>query len=314
MLRFNAVTRLIQLIALLQIAGVLALVALALRAALPHPAAAASISGVCPDGSIFIVQRAEAIPCRDSKVVEPHDVPPLKPEMLPRPYGWEALQRRQDPNNPYNAVDAAPSLRRPGAREARTPRAPRRAPVPPPAPSEASGELAPRSAPVAVAARPPAPRAAAEAAPRFSEQERRDLRTIIELAQGRVPATFEPDRVGPTGAVTLRLARSRAFEPRLRAQWDGRGGLPPGPVLLFAADAAGAGAFHGKLTFVQDQVTFTPDAGRPSEIGVIDGALGSLAPGQSILGYARLPEQIDVTRPLDVYWNDRLLTATFASP
>ena len=29
--------------------------------------ARASITGVCPDGSIFIVQHASAIPCRDHK-------------------------------------------------------------------------------------------------------------------------------------------------------------------------------------------------------------------------------------------------------
>ena len=46
--------------------------------------ALASITGVCPDGSIYIVQHPESIPCRDSKAVDPSDVPPLKPEYLPR--------------------------------------------------------------------------------------------------------------------------------------------------------------------------------------------------------------------------------------
>src|SRR5688572_33261975 len=85
----------------------------------PHPVAwitallfaapaAAGISGVCPDGSIFIVQSADTIPCRDAKRVDPTDVPPLQPELLPRPYGWERFNRLADPNNPYNLVDAPP--------------------------------------------------------------------------------------------------------------------------------------------------------------------------------------------------------------
>src|SRR5881397_3359186 len=78
----------------------------ALCAAAP---AAAAISGVCPDGSIFIVQSPDAIPCREAKRVDPQDLPPLQPELLPRPYGWERFNRLADPNNPYNLVDTPPS-------------------------------------------------------------------------------------------------------------------------------------------------------------------------------------------------------------
>ena len=61
----------------------------ALAALLAAAPASAAISGVCPDGSIFIVQSADAIPCRGAKRVDPQDLPPLQPELLPRPYGWE---------------------------------------------------------------------------------------------------------------------------------------------------------------------------------------------------------------------------------
>src|SRR5262245_8975540 len=85
----------------------------------PHPVAwiaallfaapaSAGISGVCPDGSIFIVQSPEAVPCREAKRVDPTVVPPIQPELLPRPYGWEKFNRLKDPNNPYNLVDAPP--------------------------------------------------------------------------------------------------------------------------------------------------------------------------------------------------------------
>ena len=69
---------------------------------------AVALTGICPDGSIFIVRDASGVPCRDAKLVDSNDVPPLNPEMLPRPYGWEVFDRRNDPNNPYNMVDAAP--------------------------------------------------------------------------------------------------------------------------------------------------------------------------------------------------------------
>ena len=72
--------------------------------------AAASITGVCLDGSIFIVQRLEAVPCREHKLVDPSDVPPVKPQYLPRPYGWEKFNRRNDPNNPYNLIQSPPPI------------------------------------------------------------------------------------------------------------------------------------------------------------------------------------------------------------
>ncbi len=71
----------------------------------------ASLVGICPDGSMFIVQRSESIPCREAKIIEPDEVPPVRSEFLPRPYAWEVFNRRKDPNNPYNLVDAARRVR-----------------------------------------------------------------------------------------------------------------------------------------------------------------------------------------------------------
>jgi hypothetical protein len=44
---------------------------------------------------------------------------------------------------------------------------------------------------------------------------------------------------------------------------------------------------------------------------VIRGQLGPLENGSSVLGYVILPERLDPSYPIDVYWNDRQLTATF---
>ena len=269
-------------------------------------AARASITGVCPDGSIFIVQHASAIPCSAHKRVEPEDVPPIKPEYLPRPYAWEVFNRQQDPNNPYNLIDEARKVREAGqagaagrddARdEARTsPRVERaQSPAPPVA------EAPTRTAMVDPQIAPPDPSPDLG----LSDQEVQNLFLIVHLAQRRAPATFEAE-VGR--AVTVRLAQSSSFVPRLR---NARRDLPNGPVLLFAAVADETSAFHANLTFVQGHEAFQPDRADPDQLGVIRGRLGTLEADEGVIGYVVLPERMDTQKPIEIYWNDRQLTAT----
>ena len=99
-------------------------------------AAAASITGVCPDGSIFIVQRAESIPCARAKLVEPHEIPPVRPELLPNPYTWQVYNEGASPNNPYNLIDEARKVRSLSS-EGVTP--------PPPTPTSEGSSPAPRA-------------------------------------------------------------------------------------------------------------------------------------------------------------------------
>jgi hypothetical protein len=82
--------------------------------------------------------------------------------------------------------------------------------------------------------------------------------------------------------------------------------------VLFRAEARSAGAVHGNLTFVQGHVAFHPDLANPDQFGVIDGALGELAAGQRVLGYAVLPAHLDPSAPVDIYWDDRRTTATLS--
>ena len=99
---------------MLSLASVLRLRALALAAfalATPLPSGAEAITGVCPDGSIFIVKNAKYIPCKAAKLVEPDEVPPIRPEYLPQPYAWKVYNESQNPNNPYNLIDAARAVR-----------------------------------------------------------------------------------------------------------------------------------------------------------------------------------------------------------
>lgn len=249
--------------------------------------AGASISGICPDGSMFVVKKAEDIPCSDAKQVEASRLPPIRPHYLPRPYAWEAFQRSQDPNNPYNVIDEPPDT---------APETPTPAPPVAPPPPESAGTPAP-------VASPPPPRVLA-----LDAQETRDLALIVELTQQRAPAHFERGE-GGTAHLRVALARSRAFEARLHAHHDD---AVLGPVVLFVARAEAAETFHANFTFVQGHAAFHVDRGDPRQFGVLAGSLGALAPGEEVLGYVVLPVELDPAAPVDVYWNDRLISAVFS--
>jgi len=276
---------------------------------------AVAITGVCPDGSIFIVQDVEAIPCPAAKRVDPNDVPPLNPEFLPRPYGWERFNRESDPYNPYNVIDTvrpahggavAPEPSPPGVGHAGTdPRSALRS---------AAGPVSAAGAGPPPAPAPPLPPYVAPAARgldlALAAQDVRDLATIVELMQQRAPATVVKREHVDASPTVLRLARSPAFEERLRDALARRGTPAGGPVVLFSAEAGGRDAFYANLTFVQGHVAFHPDTDDPAQFGVLDGRLGDLDPSDRVLGYAVLPANVDPARPLDIYWDDRLLTAT----
>jgi hypothetical protein len=268
------------------------------------PTLAESISGVCPDGSIFIVRNAAAIPCAEARRVEPERVPPIKPQYLPRPYAWEVFQSRQDPNNPYNLVGSE------NAAPAATP-APPAPPEAPPPEAAGSPQLA-AAVPALPGAPPPRPPAAAPAAGlELGNDEIRDLLAIVELSQERAPATLaEPDAAEPE--MLLRLARSRAFEARLRDAWSAAGLPVAGPVLVFAAEARAPISFYANLTFAQGHVAYHPDPEDRRQLGVLRGRQGDLAAGEITLGYVVLPETADLAEPMDIYWNDRRITAVLA--
>jgi hypothetical protein len=108
----------------------------------------------------------------------------------------------------------------------------------------------------------------------------------------------------------LRVARSAAFEARVADALARRGAGAHGPVLAFQVEAVEAGEFFGNLTFVQGHVAFHPDASDARQFGLLGGGLGPLAPGQSVLGYIVLPAHVDLAQPLDLYWDDRRISAT----
>ncbi len=272
-----------------------------LPAALALPAAA-SITGVCPDGSIYVVQSEAQVPCPHSKQVEPHEVPPVRPSYLPKPYTWQVWSDQNDPNNPYNLIDQAKKVRELGAGE--VPQAPGASP--PSGRSAGAAEASAASAPVAAPARAIGPLDLG-----LSEQDLTDLFAIVDLSQERAPARFERETAGGEGVSRVAFARSRAFEERLHAAWEPRGGLAGNQVLLFTARSNRPQEFYPNFTFVQAQMTFQPDAAAERQLGVLQGHLGPLDQGEVVLGYVVLPDTLDLAQAMDIYWDDRHTRAEF---
>jgi hypothetical protein len=161
--------------------------------------------------------------------------------------------------------------------------------------------------PVAVASAPPRPAAFnVSLAPGEIEQ----LARIVEAWQAHAPATLvKPGASAPQGML-LRVARSAALEGRVGEALAQSGAGEHGPVLAFQALAQEPGDFFANLTFVQGHLAFHPDPADARQIGVLAGAQGPLSAGQSVLGYVVLPRNVDLAQPLDVYWDDRRITAT----
>ena len=262
------------------------------------PLGAGAITGVCPDGSVFVVRRAADVPCREAKRVEPSRVPPLRPENLPRAYLWEVHRERIDENNPYNLVDRAAQVRALGNADLGG------APPPPLGATPEPGGLPQVAA--APPAAPPAERGPRPADLALTDGELRDLFYLVELSQKHAPATFLRAGAAHEDGLRVALAHSQAFEERMRSA-----GAQPGPVLLFSVQPREPGRFLPNFTFVQGHLTYSPRRDDPAQLGVLSGKLGDLGADELVLGYVVLPPAFDLGRPLDVYWDDRQLATTF---
>jgi hypothetical protein len=265
-------------------------------------ALAASLTGVCPDGSVYVVQRADAIPCKGARAVEPHQVPPLRPEYLPRPYTWHVYNETANPNNPYHLVEAAKQIRGLGAVS-----------IPPPMAGEAARSVPPGGAPF-----DPGPAGESSYAGRgggldlaLSEGELHDLFMIVELSQRRVPAAFRKERADGRRTLEVSFAHSDSFESRFLDAWRAAGHPGDRRILLWSAIAKDLEPFHASFTFTQGHQAFQPKPGDPTQLGVLQGQLGELVPDEVVLGYVVLPANVDLASPLDVYWDDRHQEITF---
>ena len=264
-----------------------------LLAGLADPAAARAITGICPDGSVYIVQAEAQVPCASSKRVAPHEVPPVRPEYRPRPYTWEVWNRASDPNNPYNLIDAARQVRE--FQE-----------------SVGEGTPAQGAAPAPEAEMPPFATGPLDLG--LSDQELRDLYLIVELSQEHAPAHIGRRTADGKGVFEVAFAHSSAFESELRRAWSSRGGLGTGPVLVFTAHSKRPEAFYANFTVLQGHLSFQPDAHDPRQLGILQGRLGDLAAGELVLGYLVLPDAMALDDELDLYWNDRRVRARLGAP
>ena len=81
---------------------------------------------------------------------------------------------------------------------------------------------------------------------------------------------------------------------------------------LFAARSVAPEEFYASFTFLQEHLTYQPDATDARQLGVLQGRLGALAAGEVVLGYISLPPNFDPAADLDIYWDDRHTTVQFA--
>ncbi len=247
-----------------------------------------SISGVCPDGSVFIVHRKADIPCARAKLAEPSDIPPLRPELLPRPYPWIVDQEARNPNNPYNLLEAAEAVRALHSGEAKT----------------ESNEAG--SAPVKAASRP----APSSRGPALAADELEALLELVDLRQDVAPATLRAEDAIGRGRMEVRFAYSHSLE-RSVLRWFGQDPTQS-RVVIFSVRALEAGEFYPSFFFLQDAEGFRPDPAESEEVGFYIGSAGSLDPGEIRLGYAILPGRFSPDRPIELWWNDRRIEATLS--
>jgi len=262
---------------------------------------AGSITGVCPDGSVFVVRNPASIPCSAARRVEPHQVPPMRPENLPRSYLWDVYREKQNENNPYNLVDRANKVRDALAKGGS-------APLPEAMTQHDGGEPGAGATLPQVASAPPITAAApppAKSELGLTDGELRDLFYLVELSQEQVPATFATE-AGGQESLRVSFAHSQAFEARVRSATS-----VEGRVVLWSVQPKQRESFRPNFTFVQGQTAFRPQAANARELGVLVGRFGELDRDDLVLGYAVLPATIDLARPVDLYWNDRRLAVTF---
>lgn len=260
---------------------------------------AAALTGVCPDGSVFIAPDGNPPPCSRAKEVEPHEVPPLRPAYLPHPYTWQVYNELQSQNNPYNLIDSARDIRALHDEGAADGAASTQAAL---HPDPSTGAPSPVSA---------GPRPVGPIDLGLADDELRDLYQLVELSQELTPAAFQRSTADGRGVFRVALARSTSVEDRLTTAWQTRGGIGSGDVLVFTAVSMQAEPFHANLTFVQEHLTFQPTSDDPRQLGVLQGHLGELEADEVVLGYVILPEAMDSGEAMDVYWNDRRISVAF---
>jgi len=267
-----------------------------------------SYSGVCPDGSFFIVQSRGSIPCANPQLADPSDLPPVRPYLLPRPYTWYVDQEARNPNNPYNLLETAKRIRE--ARAGVTPEGAGAAPAP--VAGQGPTTQPPQGGTGFAPSGPPSQSFAEAPAVSLADDELRDLVRLITLRQDASPATLRVDDVHGSHTLDIELAYSGAFEAFALATLQ----LDPAAhrVLVWSAQAERAADFHPNFFVVQSGRTYRPEPQNPAELAFLLGAPGKLPAGEMAVGYLVMPAGFDPANPLELFWNDRSVAAVLAAP
>jgi len=281
-------------------------VSLAAAAALAASARAdTSLSGVCPDGSFFVVQSRESVPCANPHFADPSELPPVRPYLLPRPYTWYVDQEARSANNPYNLLETAQKIRAARAGIAGAAQAPdgsanapqaASGPAHNPAPAEAQSNRAPAAAPLVS----------------LADDDLRDLVRLIALRQEAAPATLDLEDVHGKRTLKIEIAYSAAFEAYALQTLSHEPAASH--VIVWSAQAQRDVDFRANFFVVQNGRTYRPDPQTPAEAGFLLGAPGTLPTGEMAVGYLVVPASFDPRAPLEVFWNDRSVEATLAAP
>lgn len=261
------------------------------------PTHAETLSGLCPDGSAFVVQHANAVPCRDARFVEPADMPPLRPQFLPRPYMWQIDREARNPDNPYNLVERVRRLRelRAYGTEAAGP------------PREVPGTTTPQtSSPSAATAGPGDARAHRAFGLALADAELGDLLELVELRQQPAPARIKTTNVTGSARFQISFAYSAAFEAQAL---EALGVADRSRVLVFSLYAHEASEFHPNFFVLQREITFWPEPQDPREVGLLVGEFGAIPAGNMLLGYLVIPAHFDLGSEMALYWNDHSASA-----
>ncbi len=271
-----------------------ALASLILSAAAPA-ALAESVSGVCPDGSMFIVQHRSSAPCANPRFVNATEIPPIRPEYMPHPYTWEVDQKARNPNNPYNLLEAARKIR--AAHAARSQDKADRTKNLRSAP-ETSAPLE-RTAPAPEQSTP----GGASSMVALSEDEMRDLVRLVSLRQEAAPAQIAVEDVRGHEILKILISHSHSFESLVLGALGEESAERR--VLAFTASAPIESEFHPNFFVTQSGKTFRPDPLDSHEVAFLVGEAGLIPEGALALGYFVIPAHFDLSQPISVWWNDR---------
>jgi len=286
-----------------------------------------SVTGVCPDGSFFVASSRAQAPCPDAKFVPASELPPIRPEYLPRPYTWYVDQEEQDANNPYNLVDKAQKIRE--LRRAQNARAARQLAESRGSATEGSrrteqaglgGEsmnsvspgMAAGTTPgraLAPATGPVGPQGAVGPAVSLDADELRTLAELIALRQQVAPAEIAVDDVRGNRQLGIQFAYSEALEQRIRAALGDAAEVQSARVIVFGVLAEAELEFYPRFFVTQSGRSFRPLDDSAKEQGLLLGQPGPQAPGLLTLGYLVLPAAFDLRQSLTLWWNDRRVDA-----